>query len=250
MPLTVQLFTVTSALAPHPSIDFTVPSEYKILGGGALDNWSGAGNLLTASYPKGLQTWSVAGKDHEAPSPASLTLFALALYDPNNEWDVTIEQETSDPASHPQAAATLLPGYTLTGGGAFVDYHGAGNLLTASFPTSVAAWEARSKDHDLADPARITAYAIGIRHRSGNVTVSHVIRETTGAVAAHPSARVCLDMDPGSILTGGGALDNWDGDGNLLTGSFPQGNCWIGAGKDHIHSAPASITVYAIGIKA
>jgi hypothetical protein len=225
----------------------TVPADYKIVGGGAFDHWSGAGNLLTASYPKGPQTWFAAGKDHEISSPAFITAFALALHDPKNEWDVIIKSETSAPAAHPQAVATLPNGYTLTGGGAFVDWHGAGNLLTASFPTSDLSWEARSKDHDVSDPSRITAYAIGMKPRSATKKLTHVIKSATGAVAAHPSARVCLDT--GWTLSGGGALDQWNGAGNLLTASFPNGTCWDASGKDHKVSSPAAITAYVIGIK-
>jgi hypothetical protein len=247
LPFSVQLFVATSGIAQHPSVDVAVPNGFKIVGGGALDHWSGMGNLLTASYPKNLQTWSAAGKDHEQASPASITAYALAFADPNNEWDVIIKQETSNPAQHPQAIATLPDGYVLTGGGAFVDYQGYGNLLTATFPTSDSAWEARSKDHDVPDPASITAYAIGLRHRSGAVRLMHQIKSATSAPAQHPTTSVCLD--PGFILSGGGALDNWTGDGNLLTGSFPQQGCWFASGKDHVHPSPASITAYAIGIR-
>src|ERR1051326_451526 len=166
MPLNIELFTATSGVTPHPSVDLTVPAPFKIIGGGAIDNWSGYGNLLTAAYPKNLQTWSAAGKDHEESSPASITAFALAINDSANEWDVVIRSETSDPAPHPSVVATLPPGYVMTGGGAFVNWHGAGNLLTASFPNSDSSWEARSKDHDIPDPAAITSYVIGIRNKN------------------------------------------------------------------------------------
>ena len=247
--LTVQLFVATSGVAEHPSVELTIPPQYKILGGGAFDHWSGAGNLLTASYPVGLQTWFAAGKDHEVVSPAAISAFALALFDPNDEWNVVIQAETSDPAEHPQAVATLPAGFTLTGGGAFVDYGaGAGNLLTASFPTSASSWEARSKDHLVVDAAKLTAYAIGLQPRPGNnARLNSVIVNATGVVAAHPAAQVCLD--PAFTLSGGGAIDNWNGPGNLLTALYPQGGCWVAAGKDHIDSSPASITVYAIGIR-
>jgi hypothetical protein len=247
MALPIQLFTATSGVTPHPSVEVTVPAGYKIVGGGAFDHWSGAGSLLTASYPKTPNSWFAAGKDHEIPSPASITAFALALHDPNNEWDVHIKSETSDPSAHPQAVAVLPDTYVLTGGGAFVDWHGAGNLLTASFPNSDQSWEARSKDHDVSDPARITAYAIGIKPRSGPQKAKHIIKSAQGAVAPHPSARVCLD--PGWSLSGGGALDQWNGAGNLLTASFPNGTCWDAAGKDHKVPSPAAITAYIIGIR-
>jgi hypothetical protein len=248
MPLTIQLFTATSSSAEHPSVEVTVPVNFKIIGGGAFDNWSGAGNLLTASFPKDLQTWFAAGKDHEVASPAPITAYALAISDPLNEWDVVIKSETSDPAEHPQAVATLPDGYTMTGGGAFVDWHGAGNLLTASFPTSDSSWEARSKDHDVADPAAITSYVIGIRHRTPNIKVNHLIRSATSGVVPHPTAEVSLDS--GWTLSGGGALDHWNGAGNLLTASFPNArSTWFAAGKDHVHPSPAAITAYVIGIR-
>jgi hypothetical protein len=206
MALAVQLFTATGGMAPHPSVELSIPASYKIIGGGALDHWSGAGNLLTASFPKGSQTWFAAGKDHETSSPASITAFALALHDSNNEWEVIIKSETSNSAPHPQAVATLPEGYTLTGGGAFVDWHGAGNLLTASFPSGDLSWEARSKDHDISDPSRITAYAIGVKRRSGGNQLMRIVESATGGTAAHPNAHVCLPER--WILSGGGALDN------------------------------------------
>jgi vibriolysin len=247
MTLNVQLFTATSGSAPHPSVQVTVPQHFKIIGGGAIDNWSGQGNLLTASYPKGINSWFAAGKDHELPSPATITAFAIAIYDPNNEWDVIIKSEVSNPAQHPSVIAVLPTHYTMTGGGAFVDYGaGPGNLLTASFPNSDTSWEARSKDHDIADPAQITAYAIGMRSNTG-ASLQRIVKSATGAVAAHPTAQVALPA--GWILSGGGAFDNWEGAGNLLTASYPLGMSWHAAGKDHKDPSPAAITAYAIGIR-
>lgn len=247
MALTIQLFVATSGPAQHPSVDVTVPGGFKILGGGAFDHWHGAGNLLTASYPKSAQTWSVAGKDHEVADSASITAFALALHDPNDEWDVQIAQETSAPAQHPQAVAPLPQGYVLTGGGANVEYNGAGNILTASFPTGETSWEARSKDHDIPDTATITAYAIGIKHRKGQIRVRHLITRATGTVAEHPTAQV--KVGTGFTLSGGGAIDNWTGAGNMLTASFPNGPFWAAQGKDHVDPSSADITAYAIGIR-
>ena len=143
----------------------------------------------------------------------------------------------------------MLPqGYTLTGGGAFVDYTGAGNLLTASFPSSDTSWEVRSKDHDVSDPSTITAFAIGMKHRVGDTSLERKVWNVTGPVGAHPTAQACID--PEWILSGGGAFDNWTGAGNLLTASFPKGLCWVAAGKDHLHSSPANITAFAIGIRS
>jgi hypothetical protein len=149
-------------------------------------------------------TWFAAGKDHEISAPAAITACAIALHDPNDEWDVHIKAEPSNPAPHPQAIAVLPAGYVLTGGGAFVNWHGAGNLLTASFPTSDTSWEVRSKDHDISDPSQITAYAIGIRPKHNGKKLRHEIRREKGTLAAHPTAHVQLDS--GWSLSEGGAL--------------------------------------------
>jgi len=248
MPLTIQMFSANSPVAAHPSVTVSVPAGYKIIGGGAFDHYAEPGNMLTASYPQTATSWFAAGKDHEVSDPASITAYALALYDPNNEWDVTIKSNTSLKVEHPEADVALTPGYVMTGGGAWVDYQGAGNLLTASFPVGDSGWQAKSKDHDVRDPAQITAYVIGIKHRLGVIKPTHSITSATGPVAAHPTAQVAVTS--GFTLCGGGAIDNWQGDGNLLTAIYPQGSNWMAAGKDHIHSDPASITVYAIGVKA
>ena len=249
MALAIQLFTQTSALAQHPSTTVTVPQGFKIIGGGAFDHYSEPGNMLTASYPLSPTEWFVAGKDHEQASPATITAFALGLNDPNNEWDVVVDSNTSPiKVPHPQATATLRAGYVMTGGGAFVDYGtGVGSILTASYPDSNSSWQARSKDQDISDPAKVTAYVIGIKHNQLLHRAQISITNATGANAAHPTAQV--QVASGYTLCGGGAIDNYTGNGNLLTANYPNGPYWMAAGKDHEHSDPSSITVYAIGIQ-
>ena len=154
---------------------------------------------------------------------------------------------SSNAEPHPQAVAVLPKGFVLTGGGALVDWHGAGNLLTASYPNDSNSWEARSKDHDISDPSKITAFAVGLRPKNPKKQLHHSIKHAQGGLAAHPTAQV--QLEPGWRLCGGGALDDWHGDGNLLTASFPDGTGWSAAGKDHIHSDPAAITAYAIGVR-
>jgi hypothetical protein len=253
MALNIQFRQRTSTRAAHPTIDVPFPPGFKILGGGASVEVIEPGNLLTACFPVNPTTWRASAKDHELSSPASVTGFAYALFDPENDYQVFVQQEISDPAAHPGAIATLPSGFVLTGGGASVQFFGAGSLLTATFPNTATSWEARAKDHDISDPSRITAFAIGIRPNKPNIPpVFHSIPRLIGEVRAHPTARVCLD--PQFTLCGGGAFDQWQGDGNLLTGSFPTttdpGNrCWDARGKDHIHPSPAAIEVFAIGVR-
>ncbi len=83
----------------------------------------------------------------------------------------------------------------------------------------------------------------------GTVTRWVAVWATSG-VTPHPLQSVYLP--PGCIVTGGGARDNWTGQGNLLTGSYPLFGSihgWEAEGKDHEVSDPASITVWAIGLE-
>jgi len=235
-------------LASHPEVRVTVPTGYKIIGGGAHVEYQGPGNMLTASYPAGSSTWVARSKDHEEPSPARLEAWAVALYDPNDEWDVRIVSATSSPASHPVASVTLPDGYTMTGGGAVAHWTSNGSLLTASYPQSSRSWQARSKDHIKPDPAALTVYVIGIRPRNGASPPENFIVKSQSARLSHPNTTATLPA--GYLLVGGGAAVDWQGAGNLLTASYPDGgDGWIAFSKDHLVADPAVITAYAIGVR-
>jgi hypothetical protein len=60
--LRTEILSVTSEITAHPVARVTVPTGYKLVGGGARDNWTGAGNLLTASFPETPNTWMAAGE--------------------------------------------------------------------------------------------------------------------------------------------------------------------------------------------
>ncbi|HEY1248150.1 MAG TPA: hypothetical protein VGE97_04115 [Nitrososphaera sp.] len=117
-----------------PQTTLTIPEGYKILGGGARVNWSEPGNLLTASYPLNERTWIAASKAHGTKSDAYIDVWAIAIYDPNNQLDVKIFPEDSATSHWPSATATVGKGYVLTGGGAQAKWKVQGSLLTASYP--------------------------------------------------------------------------------------------------------------------
>jgi vibriolysin len=245
---TFQMFEGTSSREAHPEVHVTVPSGFKLVGGGARVNWQGAGNLLTASFPDG-DTWIARSKDHDISDPSTITGFAIGLQDPFDQWEVRVFQSTGSPAQHPRASVDVDNGYVMTGGGGVVHWTGDGNLMTASFPSSNRSWEVRSKDHMHPSPANITAFAIGIRPRTGTALPSSIILSSTTPPQAHPGAFVNVNT-PNFTVTGGGALDDWKGNGNLLTATFPLPglNGWQAAGKDHEVPDPAALTVFAIAI--
>jgi hypothetical protein len=69
---------------------------------------------------------------------------------------------------HPTMEVFIDPGYTLTGGGAWIDYEEPGNLLVDSYPLQInggiwSGWKALGKDIWICSKATITVYAIGIK---------------------------------------------------------------------------------------
>jgi hypothetical protein len=267
-PLTIFPLDAESEVSSHPSVFLTVPKHAKILGGGAIieaaDPSVDPANFLTASYPIDSITWFAAGKDHEVSFPARIKAFVFALQDDGDIWDVRIVSASGPGAvSHPKAVASLPGDYVLTGGGAFVDYHGAGNMLTASFPIQPLgngdwyAWKAHSKDHQIFDPARLTAYAIGIRLKSAPEGApgvqNHVVFDTDSQPASKPEILSPV-IGPPFQLTGGGAWDKYGtGAGNMLNASAPflpsaQAGFWNARGSDHLVASPAEITAWAIGL--
>lgn len=242
----LKIFHATGARAQHPVAKVSVPDGYKMIGGGARDNWSSAGNLLTASYPSASNTWSAAGKDHDIVSRATLDVWAIAIFDPDDEFEVVIDSVPSNMTAHPSAFVPQREGFQLVGGGARTTPRGAGQLLYASFPAGTAGWQASSKDHVQSAPSVVTAYAISMRPANGAPLIPVMVRSLTTGIAAHPAG--ACEAPAGCRLIGGGARVNWSGAGNLLTASYPENDTWAARAKDHEISDPASIAIFAMGI--
>jgi len=68
----------TPTAAHHPRLALVVPGFY-MTGGGARVNWTGQGNLLTASFPQDRQTWVAEGKDHFESDPSTITAYAIGF---------------------------------------------------------------------------------------------------------------------------------------------------------------------------
>jgi hypothetical protein len=158
----------SSSYEQHPDISTGVPAGFTMIGGGFKVNWSGTGNLATASYPENAYSWRARSKDHIVKSPAVLQVWAIGIRDfisgvGNIVTDINFS--LSSYAQHPAASANITPGYALSACGALVNWSGVGNLLWKIKP--VTNWsqhgcEAASKDHNEYSPATIETYAVGI----------------------------------------------------------------------------------------
>ena len=264
-PLQVRTFAKSSTLTDHPNVNVTVPENYKVVSGGAFVTYDDSGEMLTASYPVDTNQWAARAKDCNYSDQGILTAHAVAVYDPYDQLIVKVFRKSStDPEDCPSCSAKIDSGYALTGGGAETHYQGVGSYLTASCPSippglngdrenmtqNADTWIAKSKDHLQACLATITAYAIGVKWSDeGSATpIESTCTYMTSAPESHP--RASIGKPSGTVLVGGGALDDWQGAGNMLVASYPSDeNTWTTEGKDHHAASTAPITAYAIGVK-
>jgi hypothetical protein len=140
----------------------------------------------------------------------------------------------------------------MVGGGAWVDWTGDGNILVASYPIESApgkpAWHVQSKDHVKSSPARITAYAVGLKSKVAGVSLQSAIATAKSNRSNRPQAAAAPRS--GYKMVGGGAALTFDNAGILLTASYPnENNQWVGRGKDHLVGDNGTVTAYCIGLK-
>ncbi|MBX6313129.1 MAG: hypothetical protein IRY99_09485 [Isosphaeraceae bacterium] len=235
-----------------------VPEDMVAIGGGAEAAELPGGALLTASYPSDdLSAWLASSKDHIIPQPHRLTCYAIGLkiagMSRQQLWEhLHIAVQDSGQGNYPEASATVPMGHVMVSGGFQVAWSGgAGSLGTASFPKTSFSWTARSKDHEIASPAWIKAYAISLKRALPVGIIQVTMTQQDSTPAAHPVATAVVP--PGFALTGAGARVNWQGAGNLLwkiRPLIPAENQGVqAASKDHITSSPATVSAYSLAIK-
>jgi hypothetical protein len=154
-------------------------------------------------------------------------------------------------APHPTATCAVDPDFVLVGGGAQIENQG-NALLVASYPDpGLSTWIASSKDHYYHYSHRVRAYAIGLRLAGvSSVTLRSYVRmwsRPSSFASARPEAT--MEVPPGYKLIGGGAQVTWQGEGILLTDSYPDSFQWVARGKDHIKGDGSGKAIaYAIGV--
>lgn len=246
-----------SAEQHHFDVGADVPDDMVAIGGGGLAAELPEGALLTASYPNdGLSAWLVSSKDHLNPNPHYLTAYAIGLKIKGMSRDqlinaIHIDTEESGRGQHLETSANADDGFLLVSGGFRIDWSGAGNLATASFPSTDRSWTARSKDHGEVSPANLRVYAISLRENLPVGQVQVAIESRESGVSPHPAS--VADVRDGFALVGGGAEAHWHTQGSLLWRLEPAtttSNQEFGASsKDHKYPDPGSITSYALGIQ-
>jgi hypothetical protein len=226
----------------HPVIQCAVDPEYVLVGGGAWAAASGAGGLLTASYPadpQNLTTWEGRSKDHLVGNPHLLFVFAVGLHlsgvnRPTLRSNIVVSQSTGGPANHPEATLpNQSDGFLDLSGGAIDNWGGAGNMLTLSFP-----WVARGKDHEVADPATITLYRIGISKVIAGFGELEQLYKLTNNAGSTGVVEAEATLDSGFVPVGFSGFSAFNGAGRMLTRMGPADvntvTRFIAASKDHV----------------
>ena len=252
----VMILTATGEMAEHPTATVKVPPNFKMISGGAVDNYgTGYGNMLTASFPASNSSWQANGKSQNVQNATTVTAYALVVYDPLDLWTVQCFNGQPGPIARHPVANMAMPanqGWAMTGGGAMLTIEGTGNLLTASYPHTENnvpnGWMCSAKDHNNDSLATLTPYVLAIKSNVPGVSITTKVNSQVSMKAEHPSEEVVLNA--GLKMVGGGAQVNWQEPGNLLTASAPSGKrSWTVKSKSHQDSSPATITGFVIGAK-
>jgi len=250
--LRTAIFSATSKVMPHPEATVTVYLPYKLVGGGARGNYNydgGKGNYLTASFPENLNTWKAVGKNHRFyGDDASITAFAVAIYDPDNLWDVTVSK-SAQTASAAKLDQPVTNNYTLVGGGGRVLPMDTDHFLIESCPFWQN-WRVRSQDLDGApSPASVEASAIGLKCNIPGIRVETHVQIATSSGSYRPDSTTAVAS--GYKMTCGGAMIDLTHPGLFLTGSYPVDlNIWKGLGKDVAdHHSENAIMSHTLGVK-
>ncbi len=273
--ITTNFFYKTSSQEEqYPEETVFVDSGYTLVGGGTVDNWKlnpAWGNMLTDSCPvqdsAGKYTgWKGRGKDCWHESKSKITVYAIGIKVTKDGSPVNLQQKVwaGTSAVGNLAEATVDSGWTPTCGGASVSPNNSSLLLQASspepsadlMPVEFSTWKAGAQYCQKSVAGEVTSYIIGIQ--AAGIVFTSEAYFTRSPKVAHPSTSLGA---PGKNI-GGGA---WVGYGeencfNFLTSSSPicgwinNGQPvvggWEAAGKDHITSSPAALTVCAINLKA
>jgi hypothetical protein len=273
---TVHITSETSDVASRPTARVTVPKGYKLLSGGARNNWTARGSFLTASFPDVAASggspgaWEVRGKDHLGdsdgvsthhshyfPEKTSVTAFAIAIYDPDDIWEVKTVY-FDDPAAKPEEqsgqslgldGSLTANGFVMVGGGARANYSGKGSLLIQIEPEGEGSYSATSRSHLESDPAKISTYLIALRSKVKGIRLETKVTRNDSGTAKQPITTV--KAASGYTMTGGGAyIYGGSTYGLLLTSSYPKdGETWEARGKDHGEADTGKVLARAIGLK-
>lgn len=250
--LHIQVVDCTTTVIRHfQTLSCSVDPSFVLVGGGArTDYFGGSGALLTETRPVDdgqFRTWQASSKDHINSNPHNLKVFAIGMrLDGVARGTLVAQMQIKSSTDTPVPAigagnwqTSTDEGYTLLGGGAFVNWTGEGALLTRSSPDlsgEARTWIAAAKDHNKAAAWNMTVYAIGIRPLIlGFGSLEIATRSAVVGTSSGHIGDVTARADGGWVNACPGAFSDWSpGEGRLLFGIVPTTTSGEAMDKDHI----------------
>ncbi|HLK56034.1 MAG TPA: MAC/perforin domain-containing protein [Chthonomonadaceae bacterium] len=264
-PLTLKTFTATSNVTGTESMGVAVATGYKVLGGGASLQQSSPNNqfLTSSSVVKGAppNQWNSSAKSMYNATNASLTSYAIAVYDPADLLDVEVFDVKGGPTTQDTYSflytVPVGAGYVMTGGGiATYPSNTNGLIISASYPTSQTQWTAAASAHSgAACTGSVDVSVIGIKWQvpAGKPPLVVVQQSITSNMPTEiPSQMVGVAAN--CAMVGGGANIN-SGTAppvnyNSLQNSYPSSATqWTASGHDAKVACNAVITAYTLGLQ-
>ena len=250
--LQLKVFTAsTSTAAASQTVAVTVDSGYKIISGGG--KMTSGDILMLETYPTDNNTmWVTSHSMHVVSTTGNAAAYAIGLYDPDDEWDVSVFTEESTSSATPSVSVSVPDGYLMTGGGAEVTSSdsGAGLVIIGSYPSGNSTWTAVANEHRSVGTGKVRAYAIGLKHKTYYCLHECAIASAVSSSAQHPTVTITR-TDP--IIIGGGAYGTLPADnplaGNILIDTYPgvtDGTNWVAKAKDHMIVQHGTVTAYSI----
>lgn len=255
--ITLEVFNQLSYVSSHHSCAASVHHDFVLVGGGAYPlGGNGSAGFITESRPNtDLKTWHAKSKDHITPGTNAFYCYAIGMKIAGVSAaylrsKMRVFTKESDLANHPSTSVSVPSNYLLIGGGAEVKYNGTGNLLVHSYPKGNT-WYAKSKDHQVADPATIKAYAIGIENISFP-NVGHIetfcFTDKKHTSGGRSSVRIRTEDD--WALTCPEAKTDFKGEGRMIIGIYPSfSEQVIASSTDHIQGDQGILSTYALGVR-
>jgi hypothetical protein len=270
--VTTQIVECVSGSGQNLSVNCNVDPGFVTVGGGAWAEYSGAGALLTASFPKdqNLTGWSASSKDHLQIDVHRLHVYAIGLMLKGLSRQslfskISILQTTSNQDPHPAASTPFTTGSLIVlGGGARINWTSPGNLLTASVPGCFISvrggtplslcWAAAGKDHIQSSPATITTFAIAIPQTIagwGTLDVQYLESDGTSVTTGVASANA--QVPAGYVLAAiGGSAQTDSGLGRMLFRMSPavsSNTSILVQSKDHLQVSAGNASAIAVVVK-
>jgi hypothetical protein len=168
----IHINSATSGSGHSVSAFAGIPAGELLLGGGAETLTTGAGQLLTNSYPASTTVWTASSKDHVTSSTGFVTAYAISIpaCPPNLGYCLTSSNSnwwSSTGTGYRSSSIANPAGWVTVGVGAHSSYSGSGRLLTDIVPlmSGQGGVFGSSKDHKVLDSGAVLSFAMALRRQ-------------------------------------------------------------------------------------